>query len=259
MTGTYVYCLVAAARPPSLARVPAGLVGLGPVRLLAVEEAGALKKWLVVADAPLSRYGESAINSRLSDLDWVARAAVAHEAVIEAFIKATAVVPMKLFTIFTSDERALEHLRRERRHVKAVIARVAGHDEWGIRVTFDAKPAAAAAHRDGSRDRDATPGAAYLIGKQAQRDSAAELASRAREIVADLHDRLAARGSRAARRSPSEIPASAPLLLDAAYLVPRAGASKFRAAVARESRALGPQGYTLTLSGPWPPYSFMQD
>ena len=53
----------------------------------------------------------------------MARAAVAHEAVVESFIGASAVVPMKLFTIFTSDERALEHMRRDAPRVDAVLRR----------------------------------------------------------------------------------------------------------------------------------------
>ena len=50
-----------------------------------------------------------------------------------------------------------------------------------------------------------------------------------------------------------------PLLLDAAFLVPRTRATSFQALAARESRALARHGYTLTFSGPWPPYSFVQD
>jgi hypothetical protein len=144
-TGTYVYCLIASALRPPLARMPAGLAGMGRVRLLDTGDpdavktprSGALRKWLAVADAPLSRYGEETINSRLSDLDWVSRAAVAHEAVVEAFIDATAVLPMKLFTIFTNDERALEHLRGERARIDAVLKRVANRREWGVRVVLD--------------------------------------------------------------------------------------------------------------------------
>src|SRR5690349_7421415 len=108
--GTYVYCLVAGARRPAVPRAARGPKGLGPIRLLDVDRG----LWLVAADAPLDRFGEDAINNGLGDLDWVSRAAVAHESVIEAFIGSTAVVPMKLFTIFTSDGRALEHLAAER-------------------------------------------------------------------------------------------------------------------------------------------------
>jgi hypothetical protein len=82
--------VVAAKKRPRAPRPKIRLTGMGPVRLIDVE-AGL---FLVVADAPLNRYGEAAINRGLSDLDWVSRAAVAHEAVVESFIGETAVLPM---------------------------------------------------------------------------------------------------------------------------------------------------------------------
>src|SRR4051812_15254622 len=105
---------------------------MGPLRLLDVDRG----LWLVVADAPLSQYGGEIINRKLSDLDWVSRAAVAHEGVVESFIDQRAVLPMKLFTIFTSDERALEQVRTDRRRVNLLVKRVAHHLEWGVRVTL---------------------------------------------------------------------------------------------------------------------------
>src|SRR5882762_12023102 len=125
-TGTYAYCVVANATRPRLKRKVAGLPGMGPVRLLDVDDG----LFLAVADAPLDRYGEAAINRGLADLDWVSRAAVAHEAVVESFIAETAVLPMKLFTIFTTDDRAVAHVRAERRRIAALVKRVADHHEW---------------------------------------------------------------------------------------------------------------------------------
>src|SRR5947207_6816428 len=136
--GTYVYCVVASPRAPRLSRTPRGLPGMGPVRLVDVDRG----LYLAVADAPLTRYGEAAINRGLSDLDWVSRAAIAHESVVESFIDPTAVLPMKLFTIFTSDARALEHVSAQRAHIDAVVKRVANHQEWGVRVVLDRAPAA---------------------------------------------------------------------------------------------------------------------
>jgi Gas vesicle synthesis protein GvpL/GvpF len=49
------------------------------------------------------------------------------------------------------------------------------------------------------------------------------------------------------------------LLLDAAFLVRRSRSKSFRAIAVREARALSHGGYGLTLSGPWPPYTFVQD
>jgi hypothetical protein len=260
--GTYVYCVVAATRRPRLTRIRGGLPAAGRVRLLDVERG----LFVAVADAPLDRYGEAAISRGLSDLDWVSRAAVAHEGVVESFIAAKAVLPMKLFTIFTSDARALAHVRAERPRIAALVKRVANQQEWGVRVVLDRTRAArvSATGRTG-RARAAgkastSSGAAYLTRKKSQQDAAVELAEHARETVAALYDRLSARSRLAKRRAPGELPVQGgPLLLDAAFLVPRARAASFRALAAREARALSRHGYGLTISGPWPPYTFVKD
>jgi Gas vesicle synthesis protein GvpL/GvpF len=254
-SATYVYCVVAAPTRPRLTQVPAGLPGTGPVRLLDVEPG----RYLVVADAPLSRYGAAAIRRGLSDLTWVSRAAVAHEAMVEAFIDTTAVLPMKLFTLFASDDRALVHLRTERGRVESLVKRLANHHEWGVRVVLDDR--ASALPRSVSRAKRAPlSGLAYLTGKKTQRDAARERGKHARAIVAGLYDRLAGRSRAARHRSAGDQQVqSGPLLLDAAFLVPRPRSRAFRALVAREARLLASQGYELIFTGPWPPYSFVQD
>ena len=250
---TYLYCVIAAPRRPKVRRARGGLAGTGRVRVLDVD-AGL---FLAVADAPLDQYGEAAIARGLRDLDWVSRAAVAHEAVVESFADATAVLPMKLFTIFASDERALADVRGERQRIAGVVKRVANQQEWGVRVVLDRSRAAGGAKKAASRDAS---GAAYLTRKKAQRDEVLELAEHARDTVAALFDRLASRAKDATRRSVSELPVqSGPLLLDAAFLVPRSRAKSFQALVAREAKSIAKSGYGLTLSGPWPPYSFVQD
>src|SRR5438034_5739949 len=118
--GCYVYCVIASQRAPRRRRATRGLPGTGPVRLL--DAGGGL--YIVVADAPLKQYGEDAINRGLADLEWVSRAAVAHERVIESFNGAAAILPMKLFTIFTNDERALAHVAAERKRLDALVKRV---------------------------------------------------------------------------------------------------------------------------------------
>ena len=253
--GTYVYCVVAYARRPRVSRRPRGLRGTGPVRLLDVDRG----LYLAVADAPLNRYGEAAINRELTNLEWVSRAAVAHEAVVESFAGATAVLPMKLFTIFSSDARAVAHVRGERKRIDTLVRHVARHDEWSVRLRLDRTRAERVAAR-ASSSGDVRTGVAYLARKKARRDADLELAERAHETVARVYDRFATHARQARRRSAGELPmADGPLLLDAAFLVPRSRTASFRALAAREARALARQGYGLTLNGPWPPYSFVQD
>jgi len=118
-TATYLYCLVRSAREPSLRGAPAGLPGAGRPR--AIDAGGGL--WLVAANAPLERYGEKPIERGLRDLAWVSSVAVPHEAVVEHVARNGTVVPMKLFTLFRSDARALEHVAKRRKRIDRVVER----------------------------------------------------------------------------------------------------------------------------------------
>ena len=241
------------------------LAGMGPLRLLEVNEKkprGGVSAWLVVADAPLDRYGEEAINRHLSDLDWVSRAAVAHESVIESFVAAPVVLPMKLFTIFTSDERARGHIQGQSVRINSLVRRLANHQEWGLRIALDRTDAANTARtvKQIRQARTEISGRSFLLQKKTARDRSAELARRAQETVAGLFDRLSEHAAKSKRRAASGLPAQGgPLLLDAAFLVAARKAARFRKVVGREARTLGRQGYLLTLTGPWPPYTFVQD
>jgi len=259
MAATYVYCVVLSKRAPRVAGAPSGLPGAGPVR--AVEIGSGL--FAIVSDAPLASYGEAAINAKLSDLKWVSRAAVRHEAVVEHFnVDATAagaVLPMTLFTLFADDDRLLARMRGDRSRLLALAKRVGGHEEWGVRVLLDRARAVSGSPPRG-RSQTATTGRSYLSRKKAARDASLELAARAQETVAALFDRLGKKARLARRRAAAEQPADGgSLLLDAAFLVPRRKAAAFRAAAAERARALAPHGYAVTLTGPWPPYTFVQD
>ena len=128
--------------------------------------------WLVVADAPLDRYGAVAIDRRLHDLDWVSACALAHEAMVEHVARLGTVVPMKLFTLFTTDARALAHVRRRRRALAQVIRRIAGRQEWGVRIRAEAT----AARRDGrppAARASAAPSSSCASGARRRRASGA--------------------------------------------------------------------------------------
>jgi Gas vesicle synthesis protein GvpL/GvpF len=253
-TATYLYALVRAARAPKLARASRGVPGAERPRVL--DAGGGL--WLVAATVPLAAYGEDALERGLKDLNWVSDCAVAHEAVIEALLAADAIVPMKLFTLFRSDARALEHIARRRRTVERVLARVAGCVEWGVRVTLDERAALAEAARAAGRAAPPTSGAGFLLRKKTLADAARKISSETRGRVDGLYDALGAHAEDARRRPPLEAQAHARLVLDAAYLVRAGRVARFRGAVKSHAARLGKDGYQVTLTGPWPPYNFVQ-
>jgi hypothetical protein len=264
---TYVYCVFAAPRPPRR-RGTQGVAGTGAVRLLPIAPPPALGRparrstparrlWAAVADAPRAHFSAPAIARGLRDVDWVSRAAVAHEAVVESFRSADALLPMKLFTIFASDARAVAHLEDQGARIDELLGRVAGHDEWGVRVALQ-RPRTIANPPGASRAPRS--GAEYLTRKKGLRDLVSAQAETAHDVVSRLYDRLAGQARLASRRATLDQAGPAgPMLLDAAFLVTRARAATFRAKVALEAKTLAPHGYRLTMTGPWPPYTFVQD
>ena len=247
-SATYVYCIVASSTPPP-AGAATGLPGTGPVRAIEIKPG----RYLVVSDVPMAELGEAQLAAKMSDLDWVSRAAVAHEGVNEAFMNADAVVPMKLFTLFTSDERALDEIRKGWKRVDGLIKRLNKSQEWGVRLVFDESRAPKASLADGP-----VSGRGYLQAKRQQHEASTRRSSTMRKTAGDVIKTLRPMARDVEKRSVTEPPDSrSRLLLDAAFLVPRAKADRFRKSVEERARKIAPQGYALQLSGPWPPYSFV--
>jgi hypothetical protein len=256
---TYAYCLVRSGRPPKLPPASAAVPGAKGVRLI---DAGQGLR-LVVSTVPASDYNEAALARGIANLDWVGRRALAHEAVVEHFLSAPAVLPMQMFSLFTSDERALAHAVRDRRRIDRILDRLQRKHEWGLRLTFDeqaAREAIEQAHAGPSgkmgRKRPATSGSAYLARKRDLLDVSRQQLVAARAAGDRVFTAMSAAASASLRRRSTEQAPGARLLLDAAFLVPSTRANGFRAALRRISGAL-PSGVVVSLTGPWPPYNFI--
>src|SRR5262249_29989189 len=141
---TYLFAVGAWAAAPTGDGAPDGPPRTGPLRWLSLGRG----LWLAAADAPLDRYDAPAVEKGLRDLEWVSACAVAHERVVEHVSRLGTVVPMKLFTLFSSDARAPAALGRSRRRLRQVLGRIEGRREWGVRVSVDEAGA-----RSRARDR----------------------------------------------------------------------------------------------------------
>jgi hypothetical protein len=251
---TYVYCLVQRRGAPVLTRAPRGLPGTGRVRALDAGDG----LWLMVGDAPLARYGNVSLEARLRDLEWVASCAAAHEAVVEFAARAATTIPLKLFTLFNGDERAVEHIRRMRPAIDRVLGRVAGRQEWGVRVRLDEVKAQ---RRRVASARRATAGVSsgtrFLVLKKEQQQAVREALARGREDVEAAFESLAGASDDARRRPPDTVEGAARLVLDAAFLLTPTRLARFKKMARAIATRLARHGYELTLSGPWPPYNFV--
>jgi hypothetical protein len=253
-SATYVYCVTRGGRPPPLSRAPRGLPGSGRPRALAVSRS----LWLVVADAPLERYGEPAIERGLRELEWVGACAAGHERVVEHVAERHTTVPMKLFTLFASDDRAVGHARALAARIARVAERVDGCREWGVRVHVDERRARAAARRSAEATASRTGrGTSFLVMRKAEHSGVRDALRDARHHADGAFSVLAQSARDSVVRPPVSREVAARVLLDAVFLVPSARARTFRSAVSRVQTALSKRGCEVTLTGPWPPYHFV--
>jgi hypothetical protein len=254
-SATYLYCLVEADRRPSTAGAPRGLPGTGPLRMLPAAEG----LWLVAADAPLASYGAAPIERGLRDLEWVALRGAAHARVVEHFARRRTTVPMKLLTLFSTDDRAIAHVRGSQAAVRRVLRRVAGRQEWGVRVRLD--PTLVRQRGERRPRPEPTPrhaGTRFLMAKKQERDVAREVLREGRAAVEEAFESLAGLADATRRRPPAELNGTR-LVLDAALLVPTQRLARFRAALRRSATGLAARGYRLSLTGPWPAYNFVSE
>ena len=253
---TYVYCVVDSARRLSGARVPAGIPEASRPRALPL--GGTL--WMIAADAPSGRYGEDALRANLRSLEWVSEVAVGHEAVVEHFarIRGVTVVPMKMLTLFTSEEKARAELRSRRRELATTIRRIAGCEEWGVRVFADPAgvPAAPPKRTAGSRSISGTE---FLAARKAAREAGYAVRARALDAAGAAYETLAGLARAGRQRPRTAEPGTNPPLLDAAFLVTATSRRAFGAAARRQARSCAAAGARMTLSGPWPAYNFIGD
>jgi hypothetical protein len=218
--------------------------GAGPPRALAVADG----IWAIVADAPLDRSSGERLEEELHDLEAVSRHALAHASMIEFFFRRSPVIPLKLFTLFSRDDRVRQNLVARASRIRALFGRLRGVEEWGVRITASAARAAVV-------DRPET-GRGYLEVKKRMKD---EDGAPSRAVKSEVSAALRRLALLAARTRKETFPPPAhgrPYVAGASYLVKATRRSVWKKSVAQTTSSLRKHGHRLEISGPWPPYHF---
>jgi hypothetical protein len=250
--GLWVYAVTEQIPAGSLDQV-AG-VGGGQVRTVVADGLTAIAE-----DVPLEEFGEAALRRNLEDLAWLEETARAHHRVIDAVVRQSPVVPMRLATVYSGDASVAAMLAGRADDFRAALGRMSRRQEWGVkayaaeRAEADAAPAHGGTEDAGSGGK----GAAYLQRRRdqlsAQQDARRELTVSA-ELVHGALSQLAVDSALHPPQAPQLTGTSAQMLLNAAYLLDEQRSEDFTAAVS--ALAKSHPALRLELTGPWPPYSF---
>lgn len=216
----------------------------------------------VVSVVPRDEFSGPGAESRMQDLAWIGPRICRHEEVVERVMRSSPVVPARFATLFSSRARLEAWLATHHAAVAGALERFTDHGEWAVkgmlnRTLAEARLFAIALGREGNM-LPSSPGARYLAEQRIRAGVGQELNAwlqGARERVADeLRTHAVEFRERAivSAASPGE---EAPVL-NWAFLVPRKTLADFTARIHHINASYSDQGLVLSLSGPWPPYSF---
>jgi Gas vesicle synthesis protein GvpL/GvpF len=244
----YVYAVCRPFRKP----LPDGLRGVAGSRPHLLRGDGLVAVQSIV---PSADFAEEPLRARLEDLDWLAGTARAHQAVVDALIRLTTAVPLRLATVYRDDDGVRRALERERERFMRTLDGLDGTEEWGVKVYVD--PTAAPSEADSAPPSAAASGRDYLRRRQRQVTARESAEGEAAEVARVLHAALARHAVRARLRRTQDgrlAQAAGRNLMNAAYLVPREHAEDFLQQVERLVRP--DPNIRVEVTGPWAPYSF---
>jgi hypothetical protein len=217
-----------------------------------------------LARVPADEYDPHVIEERLKDLPWVAAQGVAHERVVAWFVDHAQIVPVPLFTLYSSEDALREEVKKRSDAIVGRLERFKGLREWDLKIAY--RPLEAEAHAAQLSpeiavvDKDieaAAPGRRFLLQKKRADMLKAEVAravSRAANELIDLARPLA-RDVKLASLAASA--GELPVVANAALLVEAESEQKLRDNVRAKAEELRALGIDVIYSGPWAPYRFV--
>lgn len=206
-------------------------------------------------------FSQEIIDRRAADLEWLGAIGYRHQGVIAELMKETAVIPLRAFTLFTSEEALRVYLGDNIDALRKVLDRLDGKQEWTLRVELDPQRwSDALVNRvdalRGLREQidEAAPGKAFLLRKKLDDERKRASAVAEKDLVTEIEkavlDKLRCETvSESRERRDGAFP-------QINVLINRDEESVLQELHSDLSSRYESEGVTLALSGPWPPYTF---
>lgn len=222
--------------------------------------------YAVVRTVEEQEFGAEGIRRNMVDFHWARSKASAHEKTIEQVMTGTDVIPFRFGTLFGTDGSLRAMLEQYGEEFKAILTKLAGKEEWGLKIYCDREKLKAGLVGTGgefSRLEDqikaSATGKAYLLKRQKDALVETALNERADECGRVSHDLLKKLSceARINRLLPKEVTErEEEIVLNAAFLVDKRGTDDFLNTVNGLKSRYQDKGFLIECTGPWPPYNF---
>lgn len=206
-------------------------------------------------------FSQEAIDARGSDLEWLGAIGYRHQSVVADVMRQTAVVPLRAFTLFSSETALREYLLENAASLSATLDRLDGKREWTLRLEFDAERwSNSLEHRVESlrniaaEIETASAGKAFLLRKKLEEERKKASREAEQQLLAEVEQAVVGRFA-------CEAVAETRQQRDGAFpqidvLIDRDEDAKLQELHDELTERYAKDGVTLGITGPWPPYTF---
>jgi hypothetical protein len=220
-----------------------------------------------------------------TDVTWLGQVATRHNEIICQAARSSAVLPLRMGTVFRSRDSLQAALGRHRTTVAEFLRQLGDRQEWGIKLYRDNRrpeleedrsdlprsgPKSAShksdlspldpAHRLSPSNRPAEQsGREYLARKKAELENHRECQAGVQQTIQAVEQRLKKQTDQYYRIRP--LPGNLTgrkeeMVFNAAFLLPSSALERWLETAEQVRCEVGRKGLLLELSGPWPPYHF---
>lgn len=234
------------------------------VYVLAHKDIGA-----VLTRVDSEKFSQKRIGAKLKDLKWVEEKVRNHEGVIATAMEDSPVIPSKFMTLFGSEEKIRDSLKKQYKKFRELLDALRGKTEYGVKVYIvDKEVLANIVEKEDEEilkmkeeSISKTEGAEYFLEKKLKKRVSEKVDERldryAKDILGTL-SRFSVEKPVMNKLLPAELTGkSKEMILSASYLVLEKKLEEFQRAIARLGDYYFPKGLWIEQSGPWPPYSFV--
>lgn len=258
--GFYVYCIISEDGPKKF--VIRGIDNKSEVFVLGYKDLGA-----VVSMINLSDFGENELKKKLNDLKWTKKAVLNHQKVINKVMDGRTVLPMKFGVIYKTRDQIQNVLGKNYYKFKNLLKSLAGKKEWGVKVYYSQSESNRKIQINGSsikklkeKIKKSPEGIKFFLQKKIEAIEELALEKEMNEYSKTFLKKLERSSARYVLNeilSKELTGKQEEMIINAAYLVDNKNFLKFEKELADLKDKYSKNGFLFELSGPWPPYNFV--
>lgn len=211
-------------------------------------------------------FGQQAFEKNLKNIDWVKNKALIHQQLVDEVFQQVTIIPLKFGSVFTSEEQLIASIKPKINHYLAILDQIEGKSEWSLKLYFDKDKLDAALQKSDEMQQvqntiaNASPGKQFLLKKSLEKQKKELL-----KVTLNRYRKEAYAGFKnlmqecKVKDNQSQEMTGNPdqMILNVVGLQSNKDTAENLQQIFKEKYTF-PEGIYSSLTGPWPPYNFLQ-